>query len=256
MKKKYGPTVVDVLAHYDKISKNLEDLENSEGRIQKLQAKRRALIGEITRVCSAMHKLRVEKGELIAEKICEVLRDLGMQKAQFSISVTSKTAFGPEGNDQVEFMISPNPGEAMKPLKRIASGGEMSRVMLAVKTVLADLDRTPTLIFDEVDAGVSGRTAQQVAEKLMMISRIRQILCITHLPQIAAMADTHFLIEKGQDGERTITTVHAQGEEEIIQELARLIGGAKITESTTQAAGEMKVLADQLKEQQGQTANK
>jgi len=169
-----------------------------------------------------------------------VLQDLGMQNAKFNIDVTRKTAFGPDGNDQVEFQISPNPGEPLKSLKRIASGGEMSRVMLAIKTVLADADRIGTVIFDEVDAGVSGRTAQQVAQKLRGISRTRQILCITHLPQIAAMADTHFRIEKKPQGQRTVTSVLALEFEQMIAELARLIGGAEITSATYGAAMEMK----------------
>jgi len=167
---------------------------------------------------------------------------LGMQNARFFVDITRKTAFAPDGNDQIEFMISPNPGEPTKPLRRIASGGEMSRVMLAIKTVMAD--SIPTVIFDEVDTGVSGRTAQQVAEKLKGVSQKRQILCITHLPQIAAMADTHFLIEKStevSDGlERTVTNVEALTKESAINELARLIGGAEITKVTLQAAKEMK----------------
>jgi DNA repair protein RecN (Recombination protein N) len=146
-------------------------------------------------------------------------------------------------------MIATNPGEPEKPLRRIASGGEMSRVMLAVKTVMADADRMDTVIFDEVDTGVSGRTAQQVAEKLMGISRRRQILCITHLPQIAAMADTHFLIEKSTlvNTKRTVTRVYPLEAEQIIEELARLIGGAIVTETTRTAAKEMRLQAKVLK---------
>ena len=148
-------------------------------------------------------------------------------------------------------MIATNPGEPEKPLRRIASGGEMSRVMLAIKTVMADADRMDTVIFDEVDTGVSGRTAQQVAEKLMGISRRRQILCITHLPQIAAMADTHFLIEKSTlstiHSKRTVTRVHPLEPDKIIEELARLIGGAIVTSTTRTAAKEMRLQAKVLK---------
>jgi DNA repair protein RecN (Recombination protein N) len=170
-----------------------------------------------------------------------------MKNARFKIDIQPKPAFGPDGNDKVEFMISPNLGEPMKPLARIASGGEMSRMMLAVKTVLADADSIGTLIFDEIDAGVSGRTAQQVAEKLNAIARGKQLLCITHLPQIAAMADTHFLIEKTTEGEATTTSVHALSKDEIIGELARLTGGAQITAATRRAAEEMKEQAEGLK---------
>ena len=240
LKKKYGPTVEDVLKKQAQLVQNLENLENSEAEIKRLNGIMRKLISEITTICDAMHNLRAEWGSKISGGIQTVLRDLSMVNAQISIDVSRKTAFGPDGNDQVEFLISPNPGEPLKPLKRIASGGEMSRVMLAIKTVLADADRIGTVIFDEVDAGISGRTAQQVAEKLHGISRNRQILCITHLPQIAAMADTHFRIAKSQEGQRTVTSVSTLAFEQMIAELARLIGGAEITSATYGAAMEMK----------------
>jgi DNA repair protein RecN (Recombination protein N) len=247
LKKKYGPTVADVLAHYKRLQRQMEQLVNSGQELKRLRVKRRELTGEITSVCAKITAIRKEQAVVIQEGITRVLSDLGMTHARFEIQVQPKTAFGPEGNDRVEFLISPNPGEALKPLTRIASGGEMSRVMLAVKTILADADSIQTLIFDEVDAGVSGRTAQQVAEKLMNIARGRQILCITHLPQIAAMADTHFLINKKTDGRKTHTFLLKLDYEEIIQELARLIGGARITDATLRAAGEMKQQADKLK---------
>jgi len=240
LKKKYGPTMEDVLAKQAQLSQSLENIENSDIEIKRLQKIIRGLSGEITAVCDQMHALRTGWGNKIAGQIQEVIRDLGMQSAQIAIDVTKKTAFGPDGNDQVEFQISPNPGEPLKALKRIASGGEMSRVMLAIKTVMADADRIGTVIFDEVDTGVSGRTAQQVAEKLHVISCSRQILCITHLPQIAAMAHTHFRIEKKTEGARTATYVTALEFEQMIAELARLIGGAEITSATYGAAMEMK----------------
>jgi len=242
-KKKYGPTVADVLKKQAQLTQNLDNLENSEAEIKRLQSIMRGLVTEITAVCDAMHSLRAHWGRSISSQVQEVLKDLNMPNAQIAIEVTRKTAFGPDGNDAVEFQISPNPGEPLKPLKRIASGGEMSRVMLALKTVMADADRIGTVIFDEVDAGVSGRTAQQVAEKLRGISRNRQILCITHLPQIAAMADTHFRIEKQAEGDRTVTSVYALGFDDMIDELTRLIGGAEITAATRVAALEMKELA-------------
>jgi len=245
-KKKYGPSIADVLKKQALLTQNLENLENSEAEIKRLQGVMRGLVAEITAVCDAMHNLRTQRGQHISAQIQEVLQDLNMPSAQITIQVTRKTAFGPDGNDVVEFQISPNPGEPLKPLKRIASGGEMSRVMLAIKTVMADADRIGTVIFDEVDAGVSGRTAQQVAEKLRGISRGRQILCITHLPQIAAMADTHFRIEKDTQGDRTVTSVYALALDDMIDELARLIGGAEITAATRSAALEMKELAQRL----------
>ncbi|MCL2188717.1 MAG: DNA repair protein RecN [Defluviitaleaceae bacterium] len=252
-KKKHGPTFEAVLKKQELLQNNLNAVENSEGEIKRLKAIKRGLVKEITTVCDALSAARTQHAARISAQICEVLRDLGMPNARFEISVTRKTAFTSDGNDNVDFMISPNPGEPMKLLRRIASGGEMSRIMLAIKTVLADADRIPTVIFDEVDAGISGRTAQQVAEKLAVISRRRQILCITHLPQIAAMADTHFYIEKNAEqtktGTRTVTSVLALPNEKIAEELARLTGGAEITDVTLDAAREMKALADRLKTQ-------
>jgi len=246
-KKKYGGDVEYVLKKRQVLQQNLDNLENSEVEIARLKQVRRKIVTEITTVCDKIHALRTSAAAKISEDISEVLKDLGMKNARFYIGITRKTAFGPDGNDQVEFMISPNPGEPEKPLKRIASGGEMSRIMLAIKTILADADHMDTVIFDEVDTGVSGRTAQQVAEKLMGISRRRQILCITHLPQIAAMADTHFLIEKSVEGERTVTRVFPLESDTMTSELARLIGGAQITDATMAAAQEMKAQADGLK---------
>ena len=249
LKKKYGSSVEAILQKQDELVRNLDHLENSGGEIKRLTAVRRGIITEVTALCDKMNALRTASATRISGEISDILHDLGMQNARFFIDVTRKTAFGPDGNDQIEFMISTNPGEPAKQLRRIASGGEMSRVMLAIKTVMAD--NVSTVIFDEVDTGISGRTAQQVAEKLMVVSRRRQILCITHLPQIAAMADTHFLIRKSTDainGERrTNTTVKALTHELTTLELARLIGGAQITAATLEAAKEMKEQASGLK---------
>ena len=250
LKKKYGATTEAVFAKRDVLRQNLDGLEDSEAQIKKHKATLRGITVEITAICDKMNALRTENATKISREITEILHDLGMQSAEFFIEIERKTSFGPDGNDIVEFMISPNPGEPDKPLRRIASGGEMSRVMLAIKTIMTD--GIPTVIFDEVDTGVSGRTAQQVAEKLMRVSRTRQILCITHLPQIAAMADTHFLIAKSVEKsaetvERTVTRVTALSPEEINTELARLIGGAQITAATLEAAGQMKCQATELK---------
>jgi len=246
-RKKYGGDVEFILKKKEELQRNLDNLENSDVEIARLKQVRRKIVADITTVCDNMNALRTTAGKQIADGISDVLKDLGMKNARFHVAITRKTAFGPDGNDAVEFMISPNPGEPEKPLKRIASGGEMSRIMLAIKTILADADHMDTVIFDEVDTGVSGRTAQQVAEKLVGISRRRQILCITHLPQIAAMADTHFLIEKSTEGERTVTRVFPLLGEAMASELARLLGGAQITEATMAAAREMKAQADGLK---------
>ncbi|MCL2577055.1 MAG: DNA repair protein RecN [Defluviitaleaceae bacterium] len=245
LKKKYGGTIETILKKQEELARNLDNIENSEAEIAQITAKRKEISKEITTVCAKMNALRTERTENISLQVTEILREMGMKNAKFFMEITKKTSFTPDGNDEIEFMIQPNPGEPAKPLRRIASGGEMSRIMLAIKTILTD--KISTVIFDEVDTGISGRTAQQVAEKLLTVSRTRQILCITHLPQIAAMADTHFLIEKSVEKERTITTVNALSKDNAINELARLTGGAQITEATLQAAREMKTQADGLK---------
>ncbi|MCL2225198.1 MAG: DNA repair protein RecN [Defluviitaleaceae bacterium] len=248
LKKKYGGTVETILKKQEELTKNLDGVENSEAEIARVTAKRKELTKEITSVCGKMNALRTSRAQEISAQITEILRELGMQNAEFFMEISKKTSFTPDGNDEIEFMFLPNPGEPAKPLRRIASGGEMSRIMLAIKTILTD--KISTVIFDEVDTGISGRTAQQVAEKLLTVSRTRQILCITHLPQIAAMADTHFLIQKSvHQGEeaRTVTTVSPLSHDDAINELARLTGGAQITDATLQAAREMKMQADGMK---------
>ncbi|MCL2456254.1 MAG: DNA repair protein RecN [Defluviitaleaceae bacterium] len=245
LKKKYGGTIETVLKKRTELREKIDAVENSEAEIARLQNARKGISKEITNLCDEINKIRTTRAEKISDEITKILRDLGMQNAKFFIEITRKNTFSTDGNDSLEFMILPNPGEPAKPLRKIASGGEMSRIMLAIKTILTD--KIPTVIFDEVDTGVSGRTAQQVAEKLLAVSRTRQILCITHLPQIAAMADTHFLIEKNFCEQRTTTSVNALSRDAAISELARLIGGAEITAATTEAAKEMKELADGLK---------
>ena len=168
---------------------------------------------------------------------------------EFEISFRKLDKYTAHGFDEVEFLISTNPGESVKPLGMVASGGELSRIMLAIKTVLADTDDVPTLIFDEIDTGISGRTAQKVSEKLAVISGSRQVICITHLPQIAAMADYHFEMAKEPKEAKTVTTIRRLDGRQQIVELARLLGGAEITDAVLQNAGEMKKLAEQTKGQ-------
>ena len=239
IKKKYGKTIEEVLKKKEEIGQQLDGLENSDEEIKKLTNKLREHTAEITNVCELMHEKRAAAALYVSKEVSKVLHDIGMENADFAVEISRKKAFGADGNNEAQFLISANQGEPLKPLRRIASGGEMSRVMLAIKTVMAEVDKVSTVIFDEVDAGISGRTAQKVAEKLAAISRHRQILCITHLPQIAAMADTHFRIEKSSYEERTVTTVTTLSEDNSVNELARLIGGRSITDSTTSAAKEM-----------------
>jgi DNA repair protein RecN (Recombination protein N) len=171
------------------------------------------------------------------------LKDLNFLDVDFEIVFQKKKTFTENGLDDVEYQISTNPGETLKPLGKIVSGGELSRIMLALKAILADRDQIETLIFDEIDTGISGRTAQKVSEKMAVIGRHHQVLCITHLPQIAAMADTHFEIEKHIEGSATTTQIHPLSQESSIRELARLLGGARITDAVLENAREMKELA-------------
>jgi len=235
------------LEHYNEVKSKLDFLINSEAELDKLKQAQKLLQTEINRICGEISLIRQIAAQALQNQIESVLGDLGMPQANFAINISRADNFTADGYDLVDFMFSANPGEALAPLSKIASGGEMSRVMLALKTVLSKYDNIATFIFDEIDAGVSGRTAQQVAEKLSIIGRNHQILCITHLPQIAAMGDVNFLIEKTSTSERTITNIHNLDEKEIINELARLIGGAEITEHTRKAAKDMRRQAAKIK---------
>jgi len=243
LRQKYGRNASQIIEYYDEICHKLEIIEGSQEELARLALEKKSLEKEIGRCCMEMSKIRKDAAKILEAQIESILKDLGMKDARFVIEITTRSEFGPSGFDRAEFLISANVGEDLKPLSEIASGGEMSRVMLALKTALANYDTIETFIFDEIDAGISGRTAQQVAEKLSMISRNHQILCITHLPQIAAMGDVNFLIEKNLVGERTLTHVHKLEGEGKVDEITRLIGGAAITTTTEKAAREMIKLA-------------
>ena len=248
LKQKYGRgSAVQLLEYFDEINQKLNSIENSKEELTRLAMEKKLLEKEIGRVCLEMSKVRKDAAKMLEVQIEGILRQLGMEAAQFSIEIVNRAEFGANGFDRAEFMISANVGELPKPLSNIASGGEMSRVMLALKTALASYDTIETFIFDEIDAGISGRTAQQVAEKLSIIAQNHQILCITHLPQIAAMGDANFLIEKSQTNERTFTYIHNLEGSGKVAEIARLLGGAAITTTTEKAAEEMIKLAQMSK---------
>jgi len=243
LKRKYGGSVQSILKHYDDITKRLDSFGNEEAQLKELAARKKDCLQKIIALCDDITMERKAAAEKIKRQMENHLSELGMKNAKFDISIERKKTFSSNGCDSIEFMISPNIGEPIKPLAKIASGGEMSRIMLALKTILADADNTPTFIFDEIDTGISGRTAQQVAEKLTVISNSHQLICITHLPQIAAMADKHYLIEKSDDHAKTITNIAELSEHESVEELARLLGGVEITEATLAAAREMREMA-------------
>ena len=247
LKRKYGGSIEEILDFYQKAEKELDFLSNSEEIVQKLNKQKKNIEQELMKQAEILSNIRKEKAKQIQKNIEQQLWDLEMKHGKFAIAIEDKKEISLHGKDKVEFLISANAGEELKPLAKIASGGEMSRVMLALKTVLAEADSIEVFIFDEIDTRVSGRTAHKVAEKMALIGKSHQIICITHLPQIAAMADHHFLIEKTTQQEKTITTVKPLNEEESAHEIARLIGGAKMTQATWTAAKELKEQADAWK---------
>ena len=247
LKQKYNKNIAQILEYFNDINQKLKSIENSQEELEKLAINKKALEKEIGRTCIEMSIIRKEAAKTLQGQIELTLRELGMQNARFAIEISNRGEFGPLGFDKAEFMISANIGEELKALSAIASGGEMSRVMLALKTALSNYDTIETFIFDEIDTGISGRTAQQVAEKLSIIGKNHQILCITHLPQIAAMGDSNFLIEKNQECTRTFTYINHIQKDDKIKEIARLIGGAEITPTTLKASKEMISLAKKYK---------
>ena len=237
LKRKYGGSIEAVLEFYEKAVQELEFLSNSSEKAAELSAKKAAEEKRLSALAETLTARRRATAEQVEEQIETALHDMEMKHARFHIQIEEKAYWGADGKDKVEFLISANAGEPLKPLAKIASGGEMSRVMLALKTVLVDADEIGTFIFDEIDTGVSGRTARRVGEKMRFLGGKRQLLCITHLPQIAAMADNHFLIEKESDAGETVTRVTALDEEGAVREVARLMND--VTETTLAAAREL-----------------
>ncbi|MCL2610291.1 MAG: DNA repair protein RecN [Defluviitaleaceae bacterium] len=247
LKRKHIREYDELLTYHNELIEELNGMQNLAEHLNTLNTEKKEIQSKIVSDCEALHKFRLEAKKTLEISVTKNLKELNMPNVIFSVSVEKKQSLSANGNDNVSFLISPNLGEELKPLAKIASGGEMSRVMLALKSTLAKNNKTQTFVFDEIDAGVSGRTAQKMAEKLQVLANEKQILCISHLPQIAAMADSHFLIEKIQSDGKTRSNVRELSEDEVINELARLIGGAKITENTLNAAHEMKELARSLK---------
>ena len=245
---KYGSTEEAVKNSLMKKKERLAELEHYEERLEETKLAFAAQEKELSALCEQLSEARKQAAGILKEKIEQELEDLNFLHVDFQIEVRRLNGFSAGGFDEVEFLISTNPGNIPpRPLGEVASGGELSRIMLAIKTVLADTDDIPTLIFDEIDTGISGKTAWKVSEKMGILGRNHQIICITHLPQIAAMSDVHFLIEKNAKKERTVTTIRKISEEDDLRELARMLGGAEITEAALQNAKEMKELARNTK---------
>ncbi len=238
LRKKYGTTCQEILDYLDKAKKELDDMEFADDHIEHLKQKLQKAEADAWEAAGLLRRNRKENAEIMSKRILQELRELDMPRVQFQC-VFGEQDLTPNGADTVSFFMSANAGEAMKPMSKVASGGELARIMLSLKNVLAEKDQIATLIFDEVDTGVSGRAAQKVAEKLHSLAKFKQVLCVTHLPQIAALADTHMLISKSERDGRTYTSVAPLDFEGRKRELARIIGGAKITETTLKSAGEM-----------------
>ena len=247
LKSKYGHTIEKILAYQKEKELELEKLENFQTRKEELERQLKDQEDLLEEASGSLTEIRKKWAGELEKKIVQGLQDLNFLNVEFYISFKEKETFTAQGKDSISFMISTNPGEPVLPLQKVVSGGELSRIMLAIKTLLADKDQTETLIFDEIDTGISGRTAQKVAEKMKVIGENHQVLCITHLPQIASQADGHFLIEKNVENMETTTRIRRLSYKESVEELARMLGGAKITDAVLQNAAEMKDLAQQQK---------
>ena len=247
LKNKYGKSIKEILDKRDEFEDELNRLLNADEYKSALLSEIASLKKEAYKLCKEISAIRKKGAKKLSGEIADALLDLNFLDSQFEIKVTSdEENMKQSGYDDIEFFISTNPGEALKPLNQVASGGEMSRIMLAIKSVCAN-DSTATLIFDEIDTGISGRTAQKVSEKMSRIAKEHQVIVVTHLPQIAAMADTHFEISKSVNNGRTITSIETLSEEGKIKELARMLGGVTITDKVLENAKDMKKQADEIK---------
>ena len=248
LKKKYAPTIIEILEYKDKLENQYNELVHSEKIIEELNKERSILLKNIRKVVSELHIIR-EKGALdLGAKIKKELDYIGLEKSTFKVSVKLIEELKEQGMDEVQFLISTNPGEPLKPIEKIISGGELSRIMLALKTVFVDKDKIPSVIFDEIDTGISGRVAQSVAEKMYSISKKHQVFCITHLPQISCFSDTHYLVSKKVEKSKTYTIIEKLDSDGKNEELAKMIGGSEVTDLTLKHAEEMIFMANKKKQ--------
>ncbi|MDR5587293.1 DNA repair protein RecN [Clostridium aquiflavi] len=243
-KKKYGATITEVLEYYNKIKIQYNDLINSEKIIEELNLKKQEIMKEMEKVSLKLHELRVDKSTELKEKILNELSFVGLEKSTMEISIIREEKFNSRGFDDVCFMISTNPGEPLMPLEKILSGGELSRIMLALKCVFADKDEIATLIFDEIDTGISGVVAKRVGEKMYQVSKNHQVLCITHLPQIAILSDYHYFVSKVVKENKTFTNIRVLTKEEKEYQIGRMLGGDEVTEATLNNVKEMIKIAE------------
>ncbi len=248
LKKKYGTTVEDMIAYLDKCRTELDAMETADDTLILLNGQLKKAEANVKAAGAVLTQKRKEAAKVLEQRIQQELRDLDMNKVRFSIDFAEKEP-AQDGCDTIRFLMSANVGEDLRPIAKIASGGELARIMLALKNVLAEQESIATLVFDEVDTGVSGRAAQKVAEKLAQVARHKQVLCVTHLPQLAAMADTHFSVEKGEANGRTFTHVVQLDREARKAELARITGGSRVTGALLESAGELLDQAETYRKQ-------
>ena len=247
LKLKYGNSIEEILRYKEEKEEYLEKLNNMTDEMESVKNQISELEGTLNNLCTKLSEQRKKAAKELEVLVKQALVDLNFIAVEFEIQITRKESIGENGFDNVEFMISTNPGESVKPLVKVASGGELSRIMLAIKSILATEDDIDTLIFDEIDTGISGQTAMKVAEKMAKISRNHQVICISHLSQIAAMADSHYLIKKTADENSTTTSIKKLTSQQSIEELVRINGGSGITEAGLIHATEMKDMADRTK---------
>ena len=239
LKLKYGNSISAVLAYQSELAEKIEKLQNADAYRETLEERLQKAQEQLEKLCKKASRIRSKEADKLAKDMIGALTDLNFMDVRFEIQVRQKEEMASNGFDDVEFMISTNPGEPLKSLGNVASGGELSRIMLAIKTVLASRDRIPTMIFDEIDTGISGKTAWKVSEKLGTLSQSHQIICITHLPQIAAMADCHYKIAKQAVKNKTVTDITQLTETEMVDELARMLGSDEITDTVRENAREL-----------------
>lgn len=244
LKSKYGNSIEEILAYMEKQNKKVEQLSDMQTYIFNLSKKLEDAKNEVMLLAFKLSDIRRTYAKVLSEKLTENLRELNFSNVEFEVQVLSEEdKLSKEGIDSIDFLVSFNPGEPVKSLSQVASGGELSRFMLALKTIMADKEKTETLIFDEIDAGISGKTAWNVSEKMAVLGKEHQLICITHLPQIAAMADTHFVIEKETQKNSTVTNIRELDENEGLNEVARLLGTSQITPAVLANAKELKEMA-------------
>ena len=250
LKRKYGRTVEDVIDFGKDAGTKLNELENAEALAAELDAKLDKLKAEYNVAADELSKVRRAAGDRLKRDVLNELKDLGMAKAMFDVALSDASGGEPRkgGRETAEFMLSANPGEPLKPLEKVASGGELSRIMLCFKSIFADNDRVPTLIFDEIDTGISGRTAAVVGEKMLGIAKKHQVICVTHLAQIAALADAHLMVRKYDDGKNTFVETRQLNEEEKVQRIAQMMDGESDSPSALTHARELIARADKIKE--------